>query len=68
MPIFEYKCQQCDKDFEKLVYGSNPEIFCPQCGSNDVNKKFSTFGMSGVDKQTSSGCTTCTSSSCRTCH
>jgi hypothetical protein len=33
-----------------------------------VVKKLSVFGMSGVDKQTSSDCSTCSSSSCSSCH
>ncbi|MEK7238780.1 MAG: zinc ribbon domain-containing protein [Nitrospirota bacterium] len=70
MPIFEYKCQNCGEDFEKLVSGSNPEISCPKCSSKNIKKKFSVFGMSGVQKQVSSGsgCTSCSSSSCSTCH
>jgi putative FmdB family regulatory protein len=69
MPIFEYKCQDCNKEFEKLVSGTNPEVSCPECNSKNIKKKFSVFGMSGVEKQvSSSGCTSCSSSSCSTCH
>jgi len=70
MPIFEYKCQDCEKEFEKLVSGANPEVLCPNCNSKNIKKKFSVFGMSGVEKQVSSGssCNTCSSSSCSTCH
>jgi len=71
MPIFEYKCQDCEKDFEKLVSGANPKVSCPHCNSKKIKKKFSVFGMSGVEKQVSSsgaGCTSCSSSSCSTCH
>ncbi|KPK35031.1 MAG: FmdB family transcriptional regulator [Nitrospira bacterium SG8_35_1] len=67
MPIFEYKCSKCNEEFEKLVYGSSPEVSCPKCMSTDVAKKLSTFGMGGVEKQTSSGCTSCTKSTCSSC-
>jgi putative FmdB family regulatory protein len=71
MPIFEYKCDECDEEFEKLVMGSNPEIECPKCGSKKVTKKFSLFGVSGGDKPApssgGSGCSSCSSSSCSTC-
>ena len=61
MPIFEYKCTSCGEDFEKLIFGEQ-EISCPECESTEVSKKFSTFGMSGVEKPfagTSSGCSSC---------
>lgn len=67
MPIFEYKCNKCGEDFEKLVFG-NQTILCPKCDSDDVRKKFSVFGMSGVENPGSSGCSSCSSSSCKTCH
>ena len=67
MPIFEYKCNACGEDFEKLVYGSQA-IQCPKCSSKDIRKKFSRFGMSGVENPGSSGCSSCSSSSCSSCH
>jgi putative FmdB family regulatory protein len=66
MPIFEYKCASCGLEFEKLVFG-NASVLCPNCTSEEVVKKFSLFGMSGVEKQTSSGCSSCSSGSCSTC-
>lgn len=69
MPIFEYKCNDCGEEFEELVSGQNPDIACIKCNSKNINKKFSVFGMSGVEKQVSSGasCSSCSSSSCSTC-
>lgn len=68
MPIFEYKCNACGKDFEKLVFG-NQTVKCPQCDSEDIKKKFSTFGMSGVENPGSGSpnCGSCSSRSCSTC-
>ncbi|MGA8140689.1 MAG: FmdB family zinc ribbon protein, partial [Desulfobaccales bacterium] len=31
MPIFEFHCQACNQDFEKLVMGSDPQVECPFC-------------------------------------
>ena len=41
MPIFEYACRACGKEFETLVRASDtPE--CVSCGSKDLQKKLST--------------------------
>jgi putative FmdB family regulatory protein len=43
MPIFEYRCLDCEKDFEKLVRASDPALVCPHCGGAHLNKKLSAF-------------------------
>lgn len=70
MPIYEYKCNKCGEEFEKLVYG-NKAVDCPKCLSNDLKKKFSIFGMGGVNKPfagSSSACASCSKGSCSTCN
>ncbi len=68
MPIYEYKCNSCGAEFEKLVFGSQ-KVTCPDCSSDDLTKKFSVFGMSGVEKPFagSSGCSSCGSSGSSKC-
>jgi putative FmdB family regulatory protein len=68
MPIYEYTCSQCGKDFEKLVYGSQ-SVECPACSSEKVVKKLSLFGMAGVEKPFAgqSSCGSCEKSSCTSC-
>lgn len=70
MPVYEYKCNDCSEEFEKLVSGTNPDVSCPKCRSKDIKKKFSLFGMSGVENpvtSSGSGCSSCTASSCKSC-
>ncbi len=45
MPLFEFVCTTCDKDFEELVRSSNDvqDVICPVCGSTQVKKKISKF-------------------------
>ena len=43
MPIFEYKCDDCDTRFEALVLGSAPEPDRCNCGSDSIERVFSTF-------------------------
>ena len=48
MPIFEYKCNQCEKEFEKLVFaGEENNISCPKCKSMEVEKKMSATSFMG---------------------
>lgn len=47
MPIFEYVCQQCGKDFEALVRSETiPE--CPACHSTHLEKQLSVFGTAAA--------------------
>jgi len=50
MPIFEYECEKCGAKFEELISSSKQdEVTCPECGSREVTKLFSTFsGGSGT--------------------
>ncbi|MCP4745424.1 MAG: zinc ribbon domain-containing protein [Desulfobacteraceae bacterium] len=72
MPIFEYKCKACDKEFEQLVFGQETPA-CPVCESNKVCKLMSTCGFvsKGAAGQTvsssSSSCTGCKATSCSSC-
>jgi putative FmdB family regulatory protein len=45
MPIYEFVCKECAKNFEDLVLSSSQinEVICPVCGSGQVKKKMSTF-------------------------
>lgn len=47
MPIYEYRCETCEKPFEKLVATFREEVACPDCGSAFVERLLSTFAMSG---------------------
>jgi len=45
MPIFEFECSNCDREFEELLFNTSAvsEVICPECGSSKVNKKISMF-------------------------
>jgi putative FmdB family regulatory protein len=42
MPIFEYVCRECSKQFEMLVRGDN-KVSCPSCDSEELDKQLSVF-------------------------
>ncbi len=43
MPLFEFVCQDCGKEFEDLVFSKNQASHCPQCESQHLAKKISTI-------------------------
>jgi len=66
MPIFEYKCEECNSKFELLHKSSanNEEITCPSCSSVNNKKLFSAFSAS-VSGSSSYG-DSCSTGSCGT--
>ena len=56
MPIYEYRCQECDARFDKFVRSMSAEadVTCPTCGGNQVQRGFSTFASLG-DQSRASG-------------
>jgi len=58
MPIYEYKCNDCEARFEKLARRiseiNDDSPACPHCGSDDTRRVISAFarhGESGVDHE-----------------
>ncbi len=43
MPIFEYVCRKCGKEFEQLVPNASAKPSCPVCGEKETAKKLSRF-------------------------
>ena len=41
MPIYEYECGGCKHQFQKLMKISDPAPNCPECDSNQSEKKIS---------------------------
>lgn len=49
MPIYEYLCLECGEVTEILVRGSGKtDAVCAKCGSQRVERKFSTFATGGA--------------------
>ena len=43
MPIFEYRCNACGSQFEKIQRPGGETPPCPECGATDVRKELSIF-------------------------
>jgi putative FmdB family regulatory protein len=51
MPIYEYRCNPCDRTFETLVRTSSDIARCPSCGNIDVDKEFSVPAAAQTDSR-----------------
>lgn len=44
MPLFEYKCEECGSEFEKLISSSKrDEVGCNKCDNPKASRQLSTF-------------------------
>jgi putative FmdB family regulatory protein len=46
MPVYDYLCNDCHKEFEKVLTLNQHEkdqIACPHCGSNNVEQEAKAF-------------------------
>lgn len=71
MPIFEFHCPDCGADFEKLVFGSDPNVECPQCHQTNCEKLMSACNAKVGSRLTATSggsCSGCSATSCSTCH
>jgi putative FmdB family regulatory protein len=56
MPIYEYVCDDCNAQFEKIVINRQQEISCPKCSSNKATIQLSVFSSAaGGSSKSSSG-------------
>lgn len=68
MPIYEYKCSNCNTKFEILHRSITKveDVSCPKCNSNEVKKMLSTFSASFNGGGFENGYASSQSSSCDT--
>ena len=63
MPIYEYICENCGTDFEKMMRFDQSDQMpaCPKCTSIETRKRLSLFSSKGsgeslTEKASSGGC------------
>ena len=49
MPLYEYTCRSCSRQFEELIFG-NDQPQCPGCHSPDVERMISVIAATHNDK------------------
>ena len=57
MPIYEYRCAECGRLFEKLVFAGEKEeeIQCPSCGAAEAQRQMSAAVVSSKNHSSSCG-------------
>jgi putative FmdB family regulatory protein len=55
MPIYEYICDDCKSQFEKIVINRQQEISCPHCSSKKATIQLSVFSSAVAGTAKSSG-------------
>ncbi|HSB62151.1 MAG TPA: zinc ribbon domain-containing protein [Vicinamibacteria bacterium] len=48
MPLYEYRCRDCDGTFEAYVRAWGETVRCPSCESASVDKLLSTFAFASA--------------------
>lgn len=61
MPLFDYKCTKCGKEFEELVKDDTVVVLCPACGEKSERIYYGKVdGSFGKKSHSCSGhCSTC---------
>jgi putative FmdB family regulatory protein len=72
VPIYEYICDDCKNEFEKIVINKQQEIACPKCASKRATIQLSVFssavaGGSAKSSTPQSGGGSCCGGGCG-CH
>ncbi|HEX7714042.1 MAG TPA: zinc ribbon domain-containing protein [Bacillota bacterium] len=73
MPIYEFRCRDCRREFEELCGMGCESLPCPSCHSRNTQRKLSTFaakssGSSGSQNLGGHSCGSCHGGSCSGCH
>ncbi len=64
MPIFEFKCGSCGKEFERLVFRSEEDdVKCPECGSERTTRLPSVFAACSLGSRSHTSCSSSSGSS-----
>jgi putative FmdB family regulatory protein len=63
MPIYEYECNSCGREFEILVRNASPPPECPGCHGSELRKKLSAFaaitGAASAHAELPASCQSC---------
>jgi putative FmdB family regulatory protein len=50
MPIYEYRCEDCDRSFETFVMPGRTDAACPACHGAHIKREMSVFAARGASE------------------
>jgi putative FmdB family regulatory protein len=59
MPIYEFRCRNCDTRFEALLRTAQDAVACPNCGTTLLEKQVSAPARVGTGRRREAGHTCC---------
>jgi putative FmdB family regulatory protein len=65
VPVYEFVCDDCQTEFEELVFHTDEIVACPKCGGQRASKLLSRFAFKSGDTFRSSSSK---GDSCGGCH
>lgn len=72
MPIYEFRCDKCHRDFEEITGSDAQAPHCPNCGSEATHRLMSASARhrssdGGYVPSSGGGCGGCTGGNCASC-
>ena len=58
MPLYEYRCKDCEHTFEAIVNGKQ-KAHCPKCHAEQLEKQVSTFAVNAPQAVAVRPCGSC---------
>ena len=55
MPIYEYVCDDCGAEYERIVLNGSTKVTCPKCASAKSTMQLSVFAAHGNGTKASGG-------------
>ena len=72
MPVYSYICKDCNSKFDLLIgmTSKEEEKVCKKCGSKNIDKTITPFGVSTSSGKSDSGPSgpSCPTGTCPTCY
>jgi len=59
MPIYEFKCESCEHQFETLVMKHDDAVACPACAGDQLKKLISAHAVGSTTTETPCGRAPC---------